>query len=482
MATVQDLAPFETLERSRAEFMGMVSHELRSPLAAIKGAVGMMLGASRKLDVAELRQFFRIVREQADRMDVLAGDLLDVGRIAAGMLPVAPEPTELAVVVEQARSAFQSAGGQQAVVVDLPPDLPRAMADGQRIVQVLSNLLANSGRHSPPDSTVRLAAAPDGSHVAVTVTDEGEGVAPERLATLFQRHVRAGNDVGESSGMGLMICKGLVEAHGGRIRAESDGAGKGLQVTCLLPQAEEAAARVELLRGQDQQAGTRVLVVDDDPQMLRHVRDTLSAAGYVPAVTGAPQEVASLIKARKPELVLLDLMLPGTDGLALMESVPALADLPVIFVSAYSRDETIARGPEAGAADYIVKPFSPTELTARVGTALRRHKPPGQFAPGGLVIDHARDRVSMARQPVRLTVTEYELLRLFSVDAGQVVTCETLLDRLWDGRCGSDPEPVRNFVRRLRRKQGDPATAPSYILNERGLGYRMPEPNGPSAS
>ena len=106
-------------------------------------------------------------------------------------------------------------------------------------------------------------------------------------------------------------------------------------------------------------------MVDDDPLTLRFVRDALSAAGYSPLVTGDPHVVPHLIKTKKPQLVLLDLMLPGTDGIELMESLPELADLPVIFISGYGRDETVAKALRKGAADYIVKPFSQTELTQR---------------------------------------------------------------------------------------------------------------------
>ena len=400
--------------------------------------------------------------------------------VAAGTLPVTPESAEFAVLAEQARNAFQNAGGRQTVVVDLPTDLPRVMADGRRIVQVLNNLLANAARHSPPDSQIRLAASLDGAHVAVTLTDEGEGMAPDQLSNLFRRHVGVGESSVGGSGLGLVICKGLVEAHGGRIRAESDGLGKGMRMTFILPLAEEsgeiATAQAGTPKPQRGQDGERILVVDDDPQILRQVRDTLSAAGYMPAVTGDPQEVAHLIDKGKPELVLLDLMLPGTDGFALMENIPAMADLPVIFISAYGRDETVARALEAGAADYIVKPFSPTELTARVRAALRRRKGPEPFVLGDLVIDHTRRRVSIDGQAVRLTVIEYELLHLLSVNSGRVLSYETLMGRLWGDKNGNNPERVRNFVRKLRSKLGDPATSPSYILNERGVGYRMPEP------
>ncbi len=123
---------------------------------------------------------------------------------------------------------------------------------------------------------------------------------------------------------------------------------------------------------------TPILVVDDDPNSLRQVRGALAAAGYAPVVTAEPGEVARLVKTRRPRLVLLDLVLPGTDGIELMETLPALAGLPVILVSAYGRGDTVARALEAGAADYIVKPFSPAELVARVKLALRRQTGPGR--------------------------------------------------------------------------------------------------------
>ena len=162
-----------------------------------------------------------------------------------------------------------------------------------------------------------------------------------------------------------------------------------------------------------------ILVVDDDPGTLRHVRDTLVEAGYAPLVTGDPGELSRILRTEKPRLVLLDLMLPGTDGIQLMQTVPELADLPVIFISGYGRDETIARALEAGADDYIVKPFSPTELTARIRAVLRRRAGPVPFALGALAIDYDQRRVTVAGRRVELTATEYELLRVLAQDAGR---------------------------------------------------------------
>ena len=487
VVTMQDLAPLQELARLRTEFLGLVSHELRAPLTSIKGSATTVLGTSPDLDPAEMREFFRIVDRQADHMHRLVADLLDAGRIETGTLSVAPEPVAVADLVEQARTTFQSGGGRHAVTVDLPPDLPRVLADARRIVQVLSNLLANAARHSPEASPVRVEAVPDGTHVAISVSDKGDGVPPDRLPHLFRKYTKLGEagpadgtDVGP--GLGLAICKGLVEAHGGRIRAESDGQGKGSTFTFTVPAAKGAGDGTtagEAGRGspslREPRARTCILVVDDDPEMTRYVRNALEAAGYLVVVTGDPDEVARLVRTKRPQLVLLDLMLPGTDGIELMEAIPELADRPVIFISGYRRDETVAAALESGAVDYIVKPFSSTELNARVAAALRRQAGPEQFRLKDLLIDYERREVSVAGRPVEMTATEFELLRILSINAGRVVTNEALLRQVWGDDAGS-PALLRTFVKKLRHKLGDSARQPTYILTARAVGYRMARP------
>ena len=487
VVTMQDLAPLEELERQRVEFLGLVSHELRTPLAAIKGSAAAVLGAAPALPQAEVQQFFRIIDAQADHMQGLIGNLLDAGRIEAGTLSVAPEPSEVATLVDRARSAFLSAGARHAVRIDLPEELPQVMADRERIVQVLNNLLVNAARHSPESAPIRVGAARDGPHVAVSVSDAGRGVPPEMLGQLFRKHVAlTGGDTRQgtaASGLGLAICKGLVEAHGGRIRAESDGLGRGSRFTFTLPAVEDARAAAAPAGAQRRttapaREADRILVVDDDPKALRYVRDILTEAGYAPLVTGEHEELARIIRSEKPSLVLLDLLLPGTDGIALMESVPELADLPVVFISAYGRDETVARALAAGAADYIVKPFSPTELTARVRAALRRVARPEPFELAGLAIHYESHRVTAEGREVSLTATEYELLRVLSLNAGRVVTYETLERRVWSDRAAGDANLVRNFIKKLRAKIGEDAANPTWIFNVRGVGYRMVRPDG----
>ena len=483
VVTMQDLTPLDELERVRAEFLDVVSHELHAPLTSIKGSTATVLGAAPALDPAEMVQFCRIIDEQADHMLGIVGDLLDAGRIETGTLSVHPEPSQVAALVDQARNTFLSGGRRHPVLIDLPPELPRVMADPRRIVQVLNNLLSNAAAYSPASSPIRVAAVRDGVQVAISVSDEGRGVPPERLPHLFSKYAGTGRGDRESGtgfGLGLAICKGLVEAHGGRIRAASGGEGRGTRFTFTIPAMEEAAATdlpAHRARPPRPPGGpARILVVDDDPQTLRFVRNALAAAHYGPIVTGDHRELADLIRTHQPRLVLLDLMLPGSDGIELMERVPELAEQPVIFISGYGRDETIARALETGAADYVVKPFSATELTARVGAALRKQGAPEPFVLGDLTISYEQRRVTVAGRPVRLTVTEYELLRVLSLDAGRVTTFDTLLRRVWGGRNVDDVTVVRAIVRNLRRKLGDDAARPAYVLNERGVGYRMAEP------
>ncbi len=293
------------MERLRAEFLGMVSHELRTPLTSIRGSATAMLDATSELDPAEMRQFLRIIVDQTDNMRDLIGDLLDVARIETSTLPVSPEPADIAALVDRARNTFLSAGGRNRLDIDLAPDLPLVLADKRRIVQV-GNLLSNAARHSPASSAVRVAAVREGVYVEVSVADEGRGIPAERLPHLFRKfsHVEADGQE-DDTGLGLAICKGIVEAHGGRIWGESDGPGLGARFTFSVPAVEGAAAeRHRTVPGTRQEAteGQPILVVDDDPQTLRYVRKALSEAGYDPIVTADPEEALPLMDETRPQL------------------------------------------------------------------------------------------------------------------------------------------------------------------------------------
>ena len=490
VVTMQDMTPLEEMERLRAQFMGMVSHELRTPLTSIKGSVDTLLDDAASLDPAEMREFHRVISEQTERMRSLINDLRDAARIETGTLSVAPEPSDVAVMVDEARSLFLSTGRRHSIRIEIAPGLPQVMTDKRRVVQVLSNLFSNAARFSDEESMIKVSAAQEGFHVAVSVTDEGRGIPAERLPHLFRRSYRISDKDGhgdhEGSGLGLAICRGIVEAHGGRIWAESGGLGLGARFTFTLPVAERdgtgdtvETAPVSERPEQPPIGRTPILAVDDDPNALRYIRSILSKADYDPIVTGNPEDVGRLIQERKPHLVLLDLMLPGTDGIALMRDILAKDDLPVIFLSAYGQEDLIAKAFDMGAVDYVAKPFSQTELAARIRAALRRRSgggllmQSGSYQQGALFVDYAERRVSVAGRPVVLTATEYALLFELSTNAGRVMSHDQLLRQVWGEGHSSDAGLVRTIVKRLRQKLGDDARNPQYLFTEPRVGYRM---------
>ena len=498
IATLQDLTPLKELDRLRADFFATASRELAVPLSSIKGSAATVLSAPSALEPAEFVQFFTIVDRQADRMHELIRGLVDVAQIKTGTLSLDPTPTEVASLTDEAGRVFAAAGGRHSLDINLPEDLPWVMADSGRIVQVLGHLLADAARHSFDDSRIRVTAEREGSvYVAVSVSHESRGVAADLRPHLVTTSARvAGGDQGSDAGgsdLSLALCRGIVEAHGGRLKAEDDGPGQGARFTFTLPAVEAGALPGPLdpahsaarLRAASPEP-VRVLAVDEDPQTLRYVRTVLSTAGYAPIVTGDPTDVPRLMAEAEPHLVLLDPGLSGGAGIELMQALPEMSDVPVILLSVDSEDDVIASAFDIGAADYVVKPFSPAELAARIRVALRRWAETGRAARsqsyvlGDLTIDYRERRVTVAGHGVALTATEFNVLQHLAMAAGQVLTHDQLLHGVWSpGRTG-EPWLVRNVVKRLRQKLGDDADDPTYIFTMPRVGYRMPKGQAPN--
>ena len=487
--TLQDMTPLEEPERLRAEFLGMVSHELRTPLTSIRGSASTMLEASSDLAPAEISQFLRIIVDQADNMRELIDNLLDMALIETGSLPVNPEPVEVVRLVDRARNTFLSAGGRSRLDIDLAPDLPLVMADRRRVVQVICNLLTNAARNSPDSSAIRVGADREGVHVAIFVADEGRGIPLDEMPRLFRKFSHGEARDPDDAGLGLAICKGIVEAHGGRIWADSDGPSLGARFTFTLPSMEDPAVEYAAPPARSRRGaggGAPILVVDDDPHTLRQVRSALSKADYDPIVTAEPDAALALVAEHRPRLALLDVMLPGYNGIDLMKDIFSIADVPVVFLSAYGQHETISNAFDSGASDYIVKPFTATELVARVRAALlrgegrRQPETPEPYVLGDLEIDYDARLVTIAGRPLELTAKEYDLMRALSLNRGRVLTHDQLLRRVWGaGRRGNVPA-LRTHLRRLRIKLGEDANAPKYIFSEPRVGYRMPESERPA--
>ena len=490
VTTIQDMSPLEELERLRSEFLGMVSHELRAPLTAIKGSAATVLGSTSPLDPSETRHFFRIVDEHADHMRDLISNLLDLTRIETGTLSVVPESTSIPAVIEQTRNSFLNEGFRNSVEVVVESNLPRVQADGQRISQVLYNLLANAAKFSREWSTIRIAAYLDGYSITVAVTDEGRGIPPEHMPQLFSKFSRIESDqqVG-GYGLGLAICKGIIEAHGGRIWAESGEGGKGTRFIFTIPAMEESGVPGR----EDQiQPGTatpeqevkqaHILVIDDDPQILRYVRQTLLEAGFTVEVTGDPDLVPDLLRAGRHDLILLNLVMPGRDGFVLTETISDLSGSPIVFMSGRGRGQDIAKAFEMGAADYVVKPFSPFELVARIQAALRRQAAllkagmPEPYLNGRLAIDYVDRIVTIEGRQAPLTPTEHKMLIELAFNAGKVMTHDHLMERVWGKDHTASQFLLRSFIKNIRQKLGDNARQPQFIITEPGVGYMLAKP------
>ncbi len=226
---------------------------------------------------------------------------------------------------------------------------------------------------------------------------------------------------------------------------------------------------------------SRILVVDDEPQIQRFLKPSLTAAGYevIEAVNGT--EALKFVATQAPDLVILDLGLPDMDGKAVIASLRAWSDIPIVILSARDRESEKIAALDLGADDYVEKPFGIGELTARIRTALRhrgrRDAIPSVMDVDDLTIDPVKRLVSREGETVHLTPKEYDLLLLLARHAGRVVTHRTLLTSVWGPAHGEDLHYLRVFIGQLRQKIERDPTQPRIVRTEPGVGYRMAEPD-----
>lgn len=219
----------------------------------------------------------------------------------------------------------------------------------------------------------------------------------------------------------------------------------------------------------------RVLVVDDDPQMLRAVTNALRPRGYSVLTARDGEKALGLLAEEQLDLVLLDLGLPLVDGYGVIERLRTWSDVPVIVLSVRESQDEKAAALDAGADDYVTKPFGAKELLARMRAVMRRtagDQPEAVLAFDGLVIDLEKRLVTLNNEAIHMTPTEYRLLETMATSPGKLLTHRWLLQRVWGPGYGSESHYLRLYVRQLRQKLGDDPSRPRWITTEPGLGYR----------
>jgi PAS domain S-box-containing protein len=363
------------VERVRNEFLGVISHELKTPLTVIKGSTAMALSSRTAPDRAQSMELFQTIDDQAEQLRELVRNLLDLTRIEAGALPVNPTENDVQTIIAEALATFEKTGEQHRVEAEVEADLPLVLVDRHRIEQVLLNLLTNAAKYSPPMTPITVTVKADGPEVIVQVKDKGMGIPPEKASLLFRKFTQLHSGGTHGVGLGLAISKGIVEAHGGRIWAESEGTGKGSIFSFALPLVE-VRKRESLSAHPDKassvgNARARILVVDDSPEVLRFVHHCLTEDGYEPLLAGDPSQVNELVKAKRPVLVLLDLRLPGVSGIDILREIRGFSQVPVVFLTADEQNAAIEEAmKEYPSVDALGKPFSPEELRGKVSRAL----------------------------------------------------------------------------------------------------------------
>ncbi|MFT7623676.1 MAG: PAS domain S-box-containing protein, partial [Myxococcota bacterium] len=364
----RDITDRKRLELLKDEFISTVNHELRTPLTSIRGSLGLIVGGVVG-DVSEgVRDMLEIATSNTDRLVRLINDMLDLQKIESGRLSLRPRVQRIRGLVAQSVEANQAYASKYSVrfeVFDHEDDWARL--DGDRIVQVLDNLLSNAAKFSPAGSVVSVSVEREGDEIVTRVRDRGAGVPDEVALRIFERFTQADSSSTrprDGTGLGLSICKSLVELHGGKIGFDTI-AGEG---SCFWFRVEACEVPTEVLVSEV--VPGRVLIVEDDPDVACILRTMLAKNGFTSEVASTAEEALGRLETEPFAALTVDIGLPGTDGIELLRRLgrdPRLAVLPVVVVSARC-DESRERlkGGVARVMDWIDKPVDEGRLADAV--------------------------------------------------------------------------------------------------------------------
>jgi signal transduction histidine kinase/DNA-binding response OmpR family regulator len=380
----------ENASRLKDEFLATLSHELRTPLNAILGYLQMVRGGL--VGPERMPAVLETLERNARLQEQLVSDVLDVSRIITGKLRLEVRPVDLARVIEDAIETVMPAAMSKGVRVQSmieQPGVPVA-GDPQRLQQVVWNLLSNSVKFTSRGGRIQIRLERVNSHVEIAVSDTGEGISPEFLPQLFHRFTQADSSYTRRHGglgLGLAICRHLVEAHGGLIEASSPGKGQGTTVRVKLPlmivhdatagsaDRVHPAADADIVPSVDlaDLTGVRVLIVDDDVDSLQMVEDALAAAGATVFTASDAEGALAILDREACDVAVLDIGMPNVDGYELLGRIRSRplarqGNIPAAALTAYARTTDRTRALRAGFQMHLAKPVQPTELTAAVST------------------------------------------------------------------------------------------------------------------
>jgi signal transduction histidine kinase/CheY-like chemotaxis protein len=388
-------ASAEEASRLKDQFLAIVSHELRTPLNSILGWTDIL--SKGKLEAAERERALGTIRKSARRQAHLIDDLLDVARIASGKLQLNRSLVDLKDIVRDALLAAQPGAAEKHIHIELDAGewLGRVFGDAARLQQVVGNLLSNALKFTPAHGAVHVRLRRSGISGELVVTDTGQGIEPEFLASVFEPFRQADGSttrVHAGLGLGLSIVKNIVDAHGGSVTVHSAGAGRGATFVVRLPiecteEAEAAlpAIAASALRGTPSLEGISVLVVDDDDECRQVVAAQLHGCHAEVLTASSGAQACELLQRERVDVLLADIGMPDEDGYALIRRIrslssPAIASIPAAALTAFARDEDRDRALQAGFQLHLTKPVEAPSLVAAVATLRRMPRAPGQQA------------------------------------------------------------------------------------------------------